>query len=84
MKSLLIFLITFVSFVLCQAQDKNEQPAIHRKNSGTISSVKFSGSEKDIPESANAFFQKYLKAKPDDSFAKVPHQSKREGYVHEH
>lgn len=73
----------YVTVILCHAQDKNEQPVIHRQN-GVISSVKFSGSETDIPESANVFFQKYLKVKPDDSFIKVPHQSKREGFVHEH
>ncbi|MEQ9221534.1 MAG: M4 family metallopeptidase [Cyclobacteriaceae bacterium] len=83
MKNLFTILMIFFAF-LSQAQEKDKRHTIHKYEDGTISAVKFSGAEETIPTSSGAFFKEYLEVKPADHFKKVPHISKREGFVHEH
>lgn len=82
MKIKLVLLVLCTTFFLSQAQDK-QNPTIHKLRNGTIGAVEFSLTE-ESPSSAQAFFQEYLKIKPDDDFRKEEHRSKREGLVHEH
>lgn len=85
MKKLLTCLMVFVTTTfLCQAQDKVQPHTIHKNKNGTISAVEFSLSEGKVPASSQAFLEEYLEVKPSDEFKKVPHRSKKEGFVHEH
>lgn len=85
MKNIFTHLIAFFAFTfLCQAQDEGHQRTIHKGKNGTISSVEFSGKEKNTPTRAKQFFEEYLEAKPDDQFIKRPIKPNREGFSHEH
>ena len=78
------FLAFSILLSLCQAQEKEKQPVIQKGKNGTISSVEFSAMEKNIPVTAKAFFNEYLKISPEDQFKNIPHKSKRPDVIHEH
>jgi len=83
MKKTIIFPLLFAS-LLCFAQQE-KLGTIERNNKGIITSIAFNDTERDkSPRSADVFFKQYLEIKDSDHFKKVPHNSKRPNYVHEH
>lgn len=84
MKKLITYIaLSLISF-LCFSQ-KEKLGTIERNSRGMITSVEFNDSEREkSPRSARDFFIQYLEVKETDHFEKVPHQSKRPNFIHEH
>lgn len=80
-----IILYTTLSIISLLVFSQEEKPGVIERNErGTISSVKFSPEKEGLPRSAADFFEQYLGTSRDDSFEKVPHKSKKAGFIHEH
>jgi Zn-dependent metalloprotease len=86
MKKLILLAVFTATSLFCFAQNVEQKTIIQKSNKGTIESVEFSSTDKSvqIPASAEVFFKDLLKIQKEDRFEKIPHKSKREGFIHEH
>jgi Zn-dependent metalloprotease len=86
MKKLLLTVVFIATLLFCFAQHAEQKTITQTNKKGIIESVEFSSTDKSIriPVSSDVFFKDILKIQKEDRFEKIPHKSKREGFIHEH